>query len=80
MKWHSALVYLEDLFLFKISVEQCFTHQQLVFTPLQHVCMTLKVEKCSFSAEAINYIGKISRSGKRVKVESAIDIYRHLQD
>lgn len=58
-EWHFALVYLDDIFVFLEAREKEIYHVKQELTLLQRTKVTLKLNKCFFLANAINYLGHI---------------------
>ena len=69
-KWKTCLVYLDDVIIFSKSVEDHITHVDEVLTCLREAGITLKISKCTFFSDKINYLGHVIRPG-RLEVDQA---------
>ena len=58
-KWQYAIVYLDDIIIFSNSVEEHLVHVSKVLDMLQRAGMTLKLKKCFFLEERVDYLGHI---------------------
>ena len=62
--YESALVYLDDIIVFSKTLEDHIRHLETVFKILAEAGLKLKLKKCDFFKESINYLGHIvSREG-----------------
>ena len=64
VKWQFALVYLDDVIVYSKSVEEHFDHLAYVLRLLQKAGLTLKLPKCEFFRESVDYLGHIISPGK----------------
>ena len=62
--YESALVYLDDIIVFSKTIEDHIKHLETVFKILAEAGLKLKLKKCDFFKEEINYLGHVvSRNG-----------------
>lgn len=64
VKRKSALVYLDDVFIFSTSIYEHFTHSKAVLGLLQQARVTLRLNKCYFFQPSVHYIGHVAVPGK----------------
>eukprot|EP00171_Calliarthron_tuberculosum_P023550 IDg23550t1 len=62
-KWNSCLVYLDDIIIFSSSFEEHLVHVQDVLQVLKSAGFSLKLRKCSFFKQTVDYLGHIVRPG-----------------
>jgi transposase InsO family protein len=73
VRFQCALTYLDDIIIYSSSFEQHLEDLKTVLSLLQKAGITLKLEKCSFCAEEVQYLGfVVGRKGLRVD-ESKLD-------
>ena len=63
-KWKTCLVYIDDIVIFSNTVEEHIRHVDEVFTTLRQAGVTLKISKCRFFSDKVEYLGHIIRPGK----------------
>lgn len=73
VKWHLALVSLDDIVVSFKTVEQQRKHLQRFMTLLQDAGVTLKLNNCFFFAESINHRGHFIHPGKLKIAKSTTD-------
>lgn len=61
VKWQSALVYLDDIVVFSRSLRNQINHVKQVLSILKDAGVTLKLMKCNFFTETIDYLGHVIR-------------------
>ncbi len=61
VKWKSCLVYLDDVIVFSRTIEEHFEHLQDVLRLLDQVGGTLKLKKCRFFCDTVDYLGHVIR-------------------
>ena len=54
-----AFGYLDDMLIFSPDIETHFKHLRIVFKRLREVDLKLKMEKCNFFTQSIQYLGHI---------------------
>ena len=63
-KWQFALVYLDDVIVYSKSIEEHFDHLDTVLKTMQEAGLTLKLHKCQFFRDTVDYLGHVVRPGK----------------
>ncbi len=69
-KWKTCLVYLDDVIIYSKSVEDHIQHVDEVLTALREAGITLKISKCTFFSDKIEYLGHVIKPG-RLEVDQA---------
>lgn len=69
VKWQIALVYLDDIVVFSRTPEKHIYHVQHVLTLLNNARATLKLKKCKFFTDTIDYLGHVIRP-RRLEIAS----------
>ena len=59
MKWQYCLVYIEDTIIFSKSPDEHLEHLDNVISLLDEAGLSLKLKKCFFMKESIEYLGHI---------------------
>ncbi len=62
-KWHTCLVYLDDVIVFSHTLGDHIEHVDAVLTALRGAGVSLKLRKCQFFTDRIRYLGHIIRPG-----------------
>ena len=62
-KWKTCLVYLDDFIIYSKSVEEHIDHVDEILTALDTAGITLKIKKCRFFSEEVEYLGHIIKPG-----------------
>ena len=62
-KWKTCLVYIDDIIIYSKSVDEHIFHVYEIFTTLKEAGITLKMKKCMFFSDKVEYIGQIIRPG-----------------
>ena len=62
-RWRSCLAYLDDVIVFSNTLEDHLQHLKEVLTLLQGAGMSLKLRKCNFFAQQVDYLGHVIRPG-----------------
>lgn len=70
-KWHTCLVYLDDIIIFSNSVSDHIEHLNDVLTALGQAGISLKLPKCSFFTDTVKYLGHRIRPGT-LEIEMAL--------
>ena len=63
-KWKHAIVYLDDIVIFSRNVEEHMEHIASILAMLRNAGMTLKLKKCYFLQQRVDYLGHIVSPGK----------------
>lgn len=61
VEWQFALVYLDEIMIFRATPEQQFNHVRKIHLLLYNARATLMFKKCSFVTKTIDYMYHISR-------------------
>ena len=69
-KWKTCLVYIDDIIIFSKTVDEHITHVDEVLSALRSSGVTLKIKKCRFFSDSVEYLGHIIRPG-RLEVDNA---------
>lgn len=64
VKWLTAIVYIDDLFIYSRTVKEFFVHVRLVLKPLQEAGATFKLKKCVFLDQQVEYLGHVVSPGR----------------
>ena len=64
VKWHHALVYLDDVIIYSYDVREHFNHVHEVLSVLKDAGISLKLTKCRFLEASVDYLGHVIRPGK----------------
>ena len=64
VKWKTCLVYLDDVIVFSKSKKDHLAHVAEALTLLGNAGLSLKLKKCHFFAEAVDYLGHVIRPGR----------------
>ncbi len=83
IKWKSCLVYLDDVIVFSRTLEQHFAHLRGVLELLKQAGVTLKLPKCKFFCETVDYLGHVIRPGRLALAETntrALQEVKHPQN
>ena len=64
VKWHHALVYLDDVIIYSYDVREHFNHVHEVLSVLKDAGISLKLTKCRFFESSVGYLGHVIRPGK----------------
>ena len=62
-KWKTCLVYIDDIIIFSKSVEEHIQHVDEILTALGNAGVTLKIKKCKFFSDTVEYLGHIIKPG-----------------
>ena len=63
-KWKTCLVYIDDVIIYSKSVEEHIRHVDEVLTALKKAGVTLKMKKCTFFSDTVEYLGHVIKSGR----------------
>ena len=66
----TCLVYLDDIIIFSKSIEEHFSHLKNIFLVLEKANLKLKLSKCKFLQQSVNYLGHII-SGNGIQPDPA---------
>ena len=69
-KWKSCLVYIDDIIIFSKTVDEHIRHVDEILTTLAEANITLKISKCRFFSETVEYLGHLIKPGK-LEIDSA---------
>jgi Reverse transcriptase (RNA-dependent DNA polymerase) len=64
VKWKTCLVYLDDVIVFSGSRSAHLAHVAEVLTLLGNAGLSLKLKKCHFFSETVDYLGHVIRPGR----------------
>ena len=64
LKWKECLVYLDDILIFSKDWEEHLLHLKHVFERLEKARISLKLSKCEFAKDEIQFLGHIIRDQK----------------
>jgi Reverse transcriptase (RNA-dependent DNA polymerase) len=64
LKWPTCLVYLDDIIIYSTSREDHSHHVDEVLTTLGRAGLSLKLKKCHFFKDAVDYLGHVIRPGR----------------
>ena len=59
LTWKSCLVYLDDIIIFSNTFEKHLERLDLVFSRLLKANIQLKLSKCQFCCDSVNYLGHV---------------------
>lgn len=63
-RWRSCLAYLDDVIVYSSSLEEHLQHVKEILTVLQGAGLSLKLKKCSFFVQTVDYLGPVIRAGE----------------
>ena len=63
-KWKTCLVYIDDVIIYSKTVEEHIHHVDEVLTALGKAGVTLKMKKCTFFSDKVEYLGHVIRPGR----------------
>ena len=64
LHWETCLFYLDDIIVFATTWEEHLTRHRQVFELLRHVKLKLGVDKCTFAAREVSYLGhRVTKEG-----------------
>lgn len=63
-KWETCLFYLDDINVFSKSFENHIDHIDKILQSLEEATVTLKIKKCKFFTDTVEYLGHIIKPGK----------------
>ena len=63
-KWPFAIVYLDNIIIFSKTLEEHFEHIQVVMKLCQAAGLSLKLRKCFFFQNKVDYLGHVVSPGK----------------
>ena len=69
-KWKTCLVYIDDIIIFSKSVDEHIHHVDEILSALRASGVTLKIKKCRFFSDTVEYLGHVIKPGK-LEVDSA---------
>ena len=58
-RWKSCLVYLDKIIVFSNTVEEHLTHVAEVLKVLRDSGFSLKLKKCRFLTQSVDYLGQV---------------------
>ena len=62
-RWTTCLLYLDDVIIFSKSIEEHLKHVDEVLEILRQAGMSLKLKKCHFFTNSVNYLGHVIGPG-----------------
>ena len=62
-RWKTCLVYLDDIIIFSKSAEEHLKHVEQVLSVLRTAGLSLKLSKCNFFTDTVDYLGHVIRPG-----------------
>lgn len=80
VKRQYALVYLDEVTVFSKSVEQHVDHVSAVLSIFKDARVSLKLMKCSFFTDYVEYLGHIIRPGKLQVAEKTTEPFEGLKE
>ena len=63
-RWKSCLVYLDDIIVFSKTKEDHVQHVKEVLSTLKEVDFSLKLKKCEFFTQTVDYLGHVIHPGR----------------
>ena len=79
VKWQFALVYLDDIVIFSPKPEEHIEHVKKVLMLLQDAGVTIKLRKCFFFTDNIDYLGHVIRPGTLEIAPKATEAIKNLK-
>ena len=73
LKWKECLVYLDDILIFSKDWEDHLLHLQHVFERLEKANISLKLSKCEFAKNEIQFLGHVVKDQKLLPDERNIE-------
>ena len=62
-KWKTCLIYLDDIIIYSKSINEHINHVDEVLEYLSQAGVTLKIRKCNFFTDKVEYLGHIIKPG-----------------
>ena len=76
IKWNTCLVYLDDVIIFSPDRVSHLRHVDEALTLLRNAGLSLKLGKCRFFSETVDYLGHVIRPGRLGVAEKNTDALR----
>lgn len=76
MKWQFVLVYSDSIVIFFMSLDDHIEHVRRVLALLHDTVITLRLKKCKFFRETIDYLGRVIRPKRLMIASHATDAIR----
>jgi transposase InsO family protein len=76
VKWKTCLVYLDDVIIFSPDRESHLGHVDEALSLLRQAGLSLKLKKCRFFSETVDYLGHVIRPGRLGVAEKNTDALR----
>lgn len=73
VRWQFALVYLDDVIIYSKSIEEHFDHLDIVLKLMHGAGLTLKLRKCAFFQDTVDYLGHVVSPGKLAVARRGIE-------
>lgn len=70
LKENNCLVYMDDFMIYSNTVEHHVSHADEIFTTLVEATVPIKMKKCTFFSDKVEYLGHVIRAGK-LEVDNA---------
>ena len=79
-KWKFCIVYLDDIFIFSWTFDVHLEKVDKVLVTLRRAGVSLKLKKCHFFTDTVNYLGHIIRPGLLSVDQSRVAALKHAQN
>ena len=63
-KWKTCIVYIYDVIIHYKSVEEHISHVGEVLTAFKKAGVTMKMKKCTFFSDSVEYLGHVNKPGR----------------
>ena len=77
VKWQICLVYSDDVIIFSANAEQHVKDVDTVLHRLREAGVTLRLEKCTWFSDEVEYLGHIVRPGQLHVQNKSVDALKH---
>ena len=72
-RWKTCLVYLDDVIIFSKNFDDHLKHVQEILQCLRDAGFSLKLKKCDFFQNKVNYLGHVIMPGKLLVAQKTVD-------
>ena len=78
-RWKTCLVYLDDVIIFSKNFDDPLKHVQEILQCLEDAGFSLKLKKCDFFKNEVDYLGHVVMPGKLAVAQRTIEAVKHFK-